>query len=93
MYEPIVRLDSQNQFVLIPIDLGPDLGNATDRVFLVAFGTGFRFRSSLNAVTAIIGGTPAQLTFAGAQPNFTGLDQANIQLPRSLIGRGEVDVV
>lgn len=88
-FEPIVQLNAQNQFVAIPIDFGA----ATDQVFLVAFGVGFRFRSSLSAVTASIGGTPAQVTFAGAQPNFVGLDQANIQLPRSLAGRGEVDVV
>jgi len=89
VFEPIVRLDSQNQFVPIPIDLGP----TTDQVFLVAFGTGFRFLSSLSAVSATIGGTPAQVSFAGAQPGLVGLDQANILLPRSLIGRGEVDVV
>ncbi|MGH9938429.1 MAG: PQQ-dependent sugar dehydrogenase [Blastocatellia bacterium] len=88
-FEPIVRLDPQNQFVPIPIDLGP----TTDQVFLVAFGTGFRFPSSLGAVNATIGGTPASVSFAGAQPDFVGLDQANIQLPRSLIGRGEMDVV
>lgn len=93
IYEPIVQVDSQNQIVPIPIDLGPNLGNAADRVFLVAFGTGLRFRSSLGAVTATIGGTPAQVFFAGAQPNFIGLDQANILLPRSLIGRGALDVV
>lgn len=88
-FEPILRFDAQNQTVSIPIDLGP----ATDQVFLVAFGTGFRFRSSLAAATSTIGGTPSQVTFAGAQSNFVGLDQANILLPRSLIGRGEVDVV
>src|SRR5262245_2457996 len=92
-FEPIFQLDAQNQPVPIPIDLGPDLGNGADRVFLVAFGTGFRFRSSLGAVSVTIGGTPAQALFVGAQPNFAGLDQANILLPRSLIGRGDVDVV
>lgn len=30
--------------------------------------------------------------FAPAQPNFAGLDQLNVRVPRSLIGRGEVDV-
>jgi uncharacterized protein (TIGR03437 family) len=88
-FEPIWRLDTQNQIVPIPIDLGP----ATDQVFLVAFGTGFRFRSALAAVSATIGGMAAQAPFAGAQSNFVGLDQANILLPRSLIGRGEMDVV
>ena len=92
-FEPIVQRDSQNQLVPIPIDLGPDLGNATDRIFLIAFGTGFRFRSSLEAVSVTVGGTPAQALFVGAQPDFAGLDQANILLPRSLIGRGDVDVV
>jgi uncharacterized protein (TIGR03437 family) len=88
-FEPIARFDqAQNQFVAVPIDLGPE----TDQVFLVVYGTGFRFRSSLGAVTATIGGTAAAVNFAGAQGQFVGLDQANILLPRSLIGRGEVDV-
>jgi uncharacterized protein (TIGR03437 family) len=33
------------------------------------------------------------LTFAGAQGGFVGLDQANILIPSSLAGRGEVNVV
>ncbi len=88
-FEPISRFDqTRNQVVPVPIDLGA----ATDQVFLIAFGTGFRFRSGLGAVSATVGGTMAQVTFAGEQNEF-GLDQANILLPRSLIGRGEVDVV
>ncbi len=88
-FESIARFDpAQNQFVMIPIDLGP----ATDQVFLVVFGTGFRFRSSLSAVNATIGATAAPVNFAGAQGTLIGLDQANILIPRSLIGRGEVDV-
>jgi uncharacterized protein (TIGR03437 family) len=31
--------------------------------------------------------------FAGAAPGFVGPDQSNVRLPRSLAGRGEVDVV
>ncbi|HKQ76684.1 MAG TPA: PQQ-dependent sugar dehydrogenase [Blastocatellia bacterium] len=92
-FEPVVKLDSENQLVPVPIDLGPDLGNASDRVFLIAFGTGFRLRSSLGAASVTIGGTPTPALFVGAQPNFAGLDQANVLLPRSLIGRGDVDVV
>jgi uncharacterized protein (TIGR03437 family) len=80
---------AQNQFVPVPIDLG----TAADSVFLVGFGTGFRFRSALTAVTATIGGTPAEVSFAGAQNDFVGLDQTNIRIPFSLAGRGEVDVV
>ncbi|MGE0128039.1 MAG: hypothetical protein AB7U82_08165 [Blastocatellales bacterium] len=86
---PINQFDSgQNKFVPAPIDLGP----STDQVFLVLFGTGFRFRSSLTGVTATIGGVGSEVLFAGDQGGFVGLDQANIRIPRSLIGRGEVDV-
>lgn len=89
-FEPIARFDTaQNQFVAVPIDLGA----ATDRVFLVMFGSGFRYRSALSAVGVTLGGTAAPVSFAGAQGSFIGLDQANIELPRSLAGRGELDVV
>jgi uncharacterized protein (TIGR03437 family) len=57
------------------------------------FGTGVRFRSALSGVSAKIGGTDVQVLFAGPQGDFIGLDQLNIQLPRSLAGRGEVDLV
>jgi uncharacterized protein (TIGR03437 family) len=90
-YEPIARFDvAQDKFVAVPIDLGPE----TDQVVLILFGTGIRFRSSLSAVTAKLGGpngVDAQATFAGAQDSFVGLDQINARIPRSLAGRGEVD--
>lgn len=86
-YEDMVQT-VQGQNIAIPIDLGPE----TDQVFLNLFGTGIRFRSSLSAVTAQIGGTNAEVTFADAQGQFIGLDQINIRIPRSLIGRGEVEV-
>ncbi|MGH9801276.1 MAG: N-acetylmuramoyl-L-alanine amidase, partial [Blastocatellia bacterium] len=51
IYEPVAVFDqAQNKFVAVPIDLGPDLGNASDQVFLVGYGTGFRGRSSLGTV-------------------------------------------
>ncbi len=87
--EAVAQFDSaQNRFVPLPIDLGPE----GDQVFLVLFGSGFRFRSGLSAVTVTIGGTPAEVTFAGAQGSFVGLDQVNVRLPRNLMGRGEMDV-
>ncbi len=89
-FEPVVRYDSgQSKFVAAPLDLGPE----TDQVFLILFGTGIRFRSSLAAVTATIGGAESQVLFADAQGGFVGLDQVNARIPRSLIGRGEVDLV
>jgi uncharacterized protein (TIGR03437 family) len=44
-------------------------------------------------VACKIGGADAEVLFAGAAPGFVGLDQSNVRLPRSLAGRGEVNVV
>ncbi|HKA18190.1 MAG TPA: hypothetical protein VKN18_07730 [Blastocatellia bacterium] len=89
LFEPVVRFDAaQNRFVAVPIDLGPE----GDQVFLVLFGTGFRFRSTLGNVSVTLGGTDAQVTLAGAQGDLIGVDQLNVRVPRSLAGRGEVEV-
>jgi uncharacterized protein (TIGR03437 family) len=64
-----------------------------DQVWLVLFGTGIRGRTALSNVMAAIGGVNALAGYAGAQGDFAGLDQVNLLVPRSLIGRGEVDVV
>ncbi|MGH9835015.1 MAG: hypothetical protein ACRD9Y_18495, partial [Blastocatellia bacterium] len=90
-FEPIAQFDSaQNRFVSTPIALGPE----GDQVFLILYGTGLRNRSSLAAVTCTIGGVAVPVLYAGETPGFAGLDQVNIgPLPRSLTGRGEVDVV
>lgn len=88
-FEPVAQFDTaQNRFVPLPIDLGAD----TDQVFLILFGTGIRGRSALSAVTANIGGTSSEALFAGPQGDFVGVDQVNLRLSRSLIGRGEVEI-
>ncbi|MBI3426524.1 MAG: hypothetical protein HY011_26655 [Acidobacteria bacterium] len=89
-FEPVARFDSAaGRFVTAPIDLGPE----GDQVILLLFGTGLRGRSALAAVTCALGGMTVPVTFAGAQGDLVGLDQLNIgPLPRSLAGRGEVDV-
>ena len=43
-------------------------------------------------VEATIGGVAAEVLGFAAQPEFAGLDQINLLLPRELIGRGEVEV-
>lgn len=72
----------------VPIDLGP----AGDQVFLSLFGTGIRgYRSGVAATT---GGLSVPVVGAAAQTQFAGLDQVNIgPLPRSLAGRGEIEVI
>lgn len=89
-FEPVAVFDiSANIFVPKPIDFGPQ----SDELFLIVFGTGLRGRSSLSAVLATLGGTPAEVLYAGPTPDFQGLDQLNIRIPRSLAGRGTLDLV
>ncbi|HZS04620.1 MAG TPA: hypothetical protein VFD58_07270 [Blastocatellia bacterium] len=89
-YEPMTRYDDvQKKIVAVPVDLGP----ASDQVFLVMYGTGLRGRSQLSNVTAKIGGTDSEVLYAGPQGYFVGLDQFNLRVPRSLAGRGEVDII
>lgn len=89
-FEPLLRYDAaQQRFVAVPIDLGA----ADEQVYFIGFGAGFRFRSALSAVTARVGGAAAQINYAGAQGELIGLDQLNVLLPRSLAGRGEVEVL
>jgi uncharacterized protein (TIGR03437 family) len=89
-FEPIAVFDTaQGKFVAKPIDLGPE----SDQVFLLLYGTGFRFRSALSAVSVKIGGVDMEALYAAEAPGFIGLDQSNVRLSRSLMGRGEVDVV
>jgi uncharacterized protein (TIGR03437 family) len=88
-YEPIARYDAaQNRFVAAPIDLG----EAGDQVFLLLFGTGFRHQHDLATVTVRLGDAPTEPLFAGPQGGYAGLDQLNLRIPRSLAGRGEVEV-
>lgn len=74
----------------LPVAFGPP----AEALFLIIYGTGFRFNGSLAGVTASIGGTPVPVAFAGPQGVFVGEDQANLgPLPRTLIGKGTADVV
>jgi uncharacterized protein (TIGR03437 family) len=86
-FEPIGTFDTpNNRFVAAPIQLGPD----TDQLFLIFFGTGIRGNTALSAATMTIGGTAAEVLYAGQVTGFAGLDQVNVRLPRSLAGRGNV---
>jgi uncharacterized protein (TIGR03437 family) len=66
-----------------PVTFGSD-----ERIFLVLYGTGVRGSSA----TVDIGGVPLNAGYAGPQGQFAGLDQINLELPRSLAGAGLVDV-
>jgi uncharacterized protein (TIGR03437 family) len=87
-FEPVAQPDGSGRLVAVPIDLGPE----TDQVFLILFGTGLRNRSSMDKAAVRIGGIELPVLFAGAQGNFVGQDQINVQLPRNLAGRGEATI-
>jgi uncharacterized protein (TIGR03437 family) len=64
---------------------------ASGEVYLILYGTGIR--GAAGAVRAYVQGMEVPVTFAGAQPDFPGLDQVNILLPPSLAGSGSVNIV
>ncbi len=85
--EAIVQT-SGGTLVPLPIDLGP----ATDQVYLILFGSGLG-KSGTTATTSVsISGVTLTPTYSGAQGTWAGLDQFNVLLPRTLIGKGKVDV-
>ncbi len=84
-YESIFQTVN-NTLVALPIDFGP----ASDQLYLVLFGTGLG-KNSVTA-TAKIGDTDVSVLYAGAQGTFVGLDQFNLVLPRTLAGKGKVDL-
>jgi uncharacterized protein (TIGR03437 family) len=90
VYEAVARLDpTTKRYVTAPLDLSVP----NEQVFLILFGTGFRFKNDFSYLAASIDGTPASVAFVGAQSEtLVGLDQANLLIPNSLVGRGEVGV-
>lgn len=76
-------------------------GSAANPNYLELYGTGLRRAVATNpndgngvaeAVTATIQGVPATVTYAGAAPGFTGLDQLNLAIPPELAGLGKLNV-
>jgi len=76
---------SGNTFVATPIQLGP-----IDQAFLQLYGTGIRHARN---VTATISGTAAPVSYAAQQGTYPGVDQVNLQLPKTLTASGSLNVV
>jgi endoglucanase len=86
IYEQVAQFDAvQGRYVAAPIDFGA----STDRLFLLLYGTGFR---NASVFSLQVGMANLALSYAGKQPQFSGLDQTNAELPRSLAAAGEVVV-
>ncbi len=84
-----------NRYITRPINFGP----ATDRIFLEIFLTGIRGIIDPNAdgnlneyVQVVIGGQALTPSYAGRQGFFAGVDQINVELPRSLNGKGKMNL-
>lgn len=58
--------------------------------YVMLFGTGFRYASG--AMTMSVGGTAVTPLGFASQGQFAGLDQANVQIPASMAGKGDVDM-
>jgi uncharacterized protein (TIGR03437 family) len=66
----------------VPIDAGN---------YVALFGTGMRFSSTPMKIT--IGGIDIDPLYFGPQGSLEGTDQVNLQIPQSLAGKGDVDLV
>ena len=87
MSEPVAILDAgTGSYVPRPIEFGP----VSQPLYLVLYGTGFT--SGGTNLVAMVGHAAVTPDYAGPQRTYTGLDQANLRLPRTLIGAGLVNV-
>lgn len=66
-----------------------DMGSSADSVTLRFYASGVRDAS---AVHVQIGGEDVPVLYAGASGYYAGLDEVMVQAPRSLVGRGDVEV-
>ncbi len=85
--EQIYSFDSNGSIVAAPVDLA----TATDKVYLVLFGTGLHAATASTA-QATVGGISVPVLYVGPQASYPGLDQVNIPVPASLSGKGNVNV-
>jgi uncharacterized protein (TIGR03437 family) len=84
---PVYQVSASNGVTALPVNLGP----STEQIYLEMYGTGIR---NATTVTATIGGLSVPVLSSGAAPGFAGEDQVNIgPLPRSLAGKGAVNIV
>src|SRR5262249_38983243 len=97
--EPLIGRDETGRLVFKPIDLGAP-GHADDeRVFLVMFLSGIRRAldpnqdGNLNETVHVkLNGFDLTPSYAGPQPDFRGLEQLNVEIPRNFIGHQQLRI-
>jgi len=85
--EQVYAVNSSGAIVASPVSLG----SSTDQAYLVIYGTGFQAAGTAG-VKVSVNGSSVQVQYAGPQGGFVGLDQANVLLPASLAGKGNVSI-
>jgi len=83
---PAVWNASTNQYDANPFSLGP----AGEQVYLVLYATGIR---DAGTVAASVNGVSLPVAYDGAQAQFCGLDQINLEVPQTLAGAGLVTLI
>ncbi len=88
-WENVARYDQPtNKMIAVPIEFGTQNNN----VYLVLYGTGFKQRSDLSNVQLRVGSVVVPIAYVGSQGGYAGVDQINARLPRTLSGRGAVNI-
>jgi uncharacterized protein (TIGR03437 family) len=65
-------------------------GAATDNLYLILYGTGFRYAQG--PVACSFNGQSIPALYSGAHSTYAGLDQVNLLVPNALRGAGRVSV-
>jgi uncharacterized protein (TIGR03437 family) len=87
--EPVASYDAvQGTFSAAPIDFG----SVNDRLVLILYGTGLRNPVNPTATRLVFADVSVPVQYAGPQNEFPGLDQINVEIPRTLAGRGTIDI-
>ena len=88
-YVPVFRCDvGGGHCETTPVSREPG-----DDLYLVVFGTGVRRMKDLRLFEATLGDQSLDISYAGPQGEFAGLDQINARVPPSFSGHGEMDFV
>jgi uncharacterized protein (TIGR03437 family) len=82
------QCNSSGQCAPVPIAVS----TGATPTYLILYGTGIRHAIPVTGVSVKIGNVEAPVLYAGAQPQYAGLDQVNVSLPAALAGRGQLVV-
>jgi len=74
------------------VDTTLSFGPAGSELYLELYGTGLRNTRVPDQIRAFIGGKEAAVVYAGAHPDFVGLDQVNVRVPADVPRGVPVDI-